>query len=279
MLNMCKFLLSITIPKKKRTFDPLSNLPFMRKIILGEPLLHLESVDSTNTYATALLRQGTATEGTVILADFQTQGRGQGGNRWFSDAGNNLLCSIILKPDFLMAGRQFYLSMCVSNAILDLVLPITQPVRIKWPNDILVNERKVAGILIENTIIGKNLGTSLIGIGLNVNQKVFPPDLPNPTSLCMATGKEYDLADSLSLLLKLFTTHINMLYCERYAEIKTIYLNNLWGLNDWALYTDASGIFEGRIADVADSGELMVVLRSGVMKQYGFKEITFPHLV
>ena len=248
----------------------------MRKITLGEPLLHLESVDSTNTYATALLRKGTATEGTVILADHQTQGRGQGGSRWFSDVGNSLLCSIILKPDFLMAGRQFYLSMCVSNAIIELILPFTQPVRIKWPNDILANGRKVAGILIENTILGKNLNTSLIGIGLNVNQKVFPSDLPNPISLSMATGKEYGLADSLSALLKSLTTHINKLYSERYADIKTIYLNNLWGLNDWVVYADSSGTFEGRIADVSDSGELMVVHRSGAIKQYGFKEITFP---
>jgi BirA family biotin operon repressor/biotin-[acetyl-CoA-carboxylase] ligase len=248
----------------------------MRKITLGEPLLQLESVDSTNTYATGLLSKGTAIEGTVILTGHQTQGKGQGGSRWVSDARNNLLCSIILKPGFLLAEKQFYLSMCVSNAIIDFILPVTQPVRIKWPNDILVNGRKVAGILIENTILDRNLNTSVVGIGININQKHFPPDLPNPASLCSITGKEFDLADALSGLLMSLNTNVNKLYSEKYTEIKTTYLNNLQGLNKWAIYTDSSGVFEGRIADVADSGELMVVHRGGGMKQYGFKEIIFP---
>jgi len=247
----------------------------MKKPILGKPILKLTSVDSTNNYATALLSNDTTGEGTVILADVQTQGRGHGGNKWFSDAGKNLLCSIILKPDFLVAERQFFLSMCVSNAIHDLILPIARPVFIKWPNDILLIGKKVAGILIENTIIGNHMNTSVIGIGLNVNQEYFPCDLHDPISLSIATGKKYDLNNILSGLIKSLSFHIEKLYLEQYAEIKTIYLNNLWSLNEWAFYTDTSGIFEGRIADVADSGELMMIHRNGIMKQYGFKEIAF----
>jgi BirA family biotin operon repressor/biotin-[acetyl-CoA-carboxylase] ligase len=251
----------------------------MRKFTIGYPLIRLQSVDSTNVYAAQLLRNSKVTEGTVILAVHQTQGKGQGSNRWVSEAGCNLLFSLILLPDFMLAERQFYLSMCVSSAILDFINPIVQSVRIKWPNDILINGRKLAGILIENTILDRNLHTSIVGIGININQKEFPPDLPNPTSLSIATGKEYDLSDSLTALLKSLNTHIFKLYRERFAEIKTTYLNNLWGLNEWAVYKDSSGTFEGRIADVADSGELIVVLRSGATKQYGFKEIAFQNLV
>jgi BirA family biotin operon repressor/biotin-[acetyl-CoA-carboxylase] ligase len=163
--------------------------------------------------------------------------------------------------------------MCVSSAIHDYLETIIQPVRIKWPNDILVKGKKIAGILIENTIVGRNLHTSIVGIGLNVNQKNFPDDVPDPTSLIIATGKEYDLSDSLSGLLESLNLHISKLYGKSFTEIKTRYLNNLWGLNDWAAYSDASGSFEGRITDVADSGELMVLHRDGKIKNYGFREI------
>jgi BirA family transcriptional regulator, biotin operon repressor / biotin---[acetyl-CoA-carboxylase] ligase len=248
----------------------------MRKITIGYPLIKLETVDSTNAYATQMLRTGQVTEGTVILAVNQTQGKGQGGNRWISEPGSNLLLSLILRPDFILAERQFFLSMCVSNAIQGFLEPVTSPVRIKWPNDILVQGRKIAGILIENTILNQNLHTSVVGIGLNVNQQDFPDDLPDAVSLRRATGMEYNLSDTLDGLLASLTIHLTKLYEKSYAEIKTTYLNNLWGLNAWAWYSDASGAFEGRIVDVADSGELVVMNRKGTAKAFGFKEIKFP---
>lgn len=248
----------------------------MRKITIGYPLIKLETVDSTNIYATQLLKTGQVNEGTVILAVYQTRGKGQGGNRWISEPASNLLLSLILRPDFILAERQFFLSMCVSNAIQGFLAQVTLPVLIKWPNDILVQGRKIAGILIENTILNQNLHTSVVGIGLNVNQQDFPDDLPGPISLRTATGREYNLSDTLDGLLASLTLHLTKLYEKSFAEIKETYLNNLWGLNAWAWYSDASGTFEGRIVDVADSGELMVVNRKGIPKAYGFKEIQFP---
>jgi BirA family transcriptional regulator, biotin operon repressor / biotin---[acetyl-CoA-carboxylase] ligase len=248
----------------------------MRKITLGYPLIRLESVDSTNIYAAQLLRTGQVTEGTVILAVDQTQGKGQGTNRWISEPGANLLLSLILRPDFILAEQQFFLSMCVSNAIHGFLEPVAPPVLIKWPNDILLQGRKVAGILIENTILDRNLHTSVVGIGLNVNQQDFPDTLPDPISIRMVTGREHILSECLDGLLASLTFHLNKLYEKSFAEIKTYYLNNCWGLNTWARYTDASGIFEGRIVDVAATGELIVVNRTGTLKAYGFKEIKFP---
>lgn len=247
----------------------------MNHIRLGQPLIQLQSVDSTNTYAAQLIRNSGATEGTAILTVYQSMGKGHGGNRWISEAGRNLLFSIILKPESILAERHFFLSMCVSGAIQEFIMSVAGPVHIKWPNDILLQGKKVAGILIENTILKQNLHTSVIGIGLNVNQTEFPADLHNPTSLALVAGREFDLSESLNLLLRSLEVHIDRLYEERYAEIKTFYLNHLHRLNIWADYKDSTGVFRGRIVDIADSGNLIVIQENGKEKQYGFKEIVF----
>jgi len=175
----------------------------------------------------------------------------------------------------LLAERQFYLSMCVSNAVRDFIASMAHPAQIKWPNDILLRGKKISGLLIENSILEQYIKTAVVGIGININQHEFPPEVPDPISLSIATGKEYDLTDLLSSLIKSLEINISRLYHEAFGEIKTKYLNNLLRLNEWAVYADSSGSFEGRIADVADSGELMVVLRNHEMRYYGFKEIKF----
>ena len=247
----------------------------MKKVILGYPLLQLQTIDSTNNYASLLLRQETVTEGTVILAVHQTGGRGQGGNQWISDKGMNLLFSIILKPDFLAVSKQFYLSMSVAAGIQQYISDLEIPALIKWPNDILTDGRKLAGVLIENTVMGPNLSTSVIGIGLNVNQKVFPADLPNATSFTLETGKTFDLYDALQKLLSCLEQRINRLYEGRFVEIKSAYLNGLWMMNTWMSFADNAGSFLGRIVDVAESGELVVKRQSGETSLYGIKEISY----
>jgi BirA family biotin operon repressor/biotin-[acetyl-CoA-carboxylase] ligase len=247
----------------------------MKNFMTGHSLIRLESVDSTNTYAARLLSQKKADEGTVILTAYQSMGKGHGGNKWISEAGCNLLFSVILCPEFLLAERQFYLSMCISNGIHEFIEPMIQHATVKWPNDILIREKKVAGILIENRICNQYLLTSVVGIGLNVNQKDFPPGLPGPVSLSLAAGREFDLTETLQGLLRSLDKHISLLYEERFAETKTYYLNHLYRMNEWAEFTDSAGIFTGRIADIADTGELIVLRQNGVQKLYGFKEIAF----
>jgi BirA family biotin operon repressor/biotin-[acetyl-CoA-carboxylase] ligase len=246
----------------------------MNPIVTGKPLITLKSVDSTNDFATRLLRQENVPEGTVILADHQTQGKGHGGNQWTSEPGSNLLFSLILKPDFLLAERQFFLSMSISNALFDFISGIAQPVHLKWPNDILLQKGKVAGILIENALLNQHMLTSVVGIGMNINQQVFPSGLPNPTSLAIVTGKNFDLRDIFDRLCKMLDIHLNRLYLEAYGEIKSHYLNHLWKMNEWSAFTESHGTFEGRITDVADSGELIVEDRAGKLRRYGFKEVT-----
>lgn len=246
----------------------------MKKVKLGNPLLQLQSVDSTNNYASRLLRQEKVAEGTVILADYQTDGRGQGGNAWISDKEMNLLFSLILKPD-LPVSRQFYLSMAVCVGIQEFVSEQGIPAQIKWPNDILAGHRKLSGILIENTVMGSVVDTSVIGIGLNMNQLAFPPDVPEASSLALETGKTFDLSPAFQKLLTQLERWIQFLYDDRLSEIKTAYLNRLWRLNTWLILTDQSGKFRGRIADVADTGELIVKRQNGGTRLYGFKEISF----
>jgi BirA family biotin operon repressor/biotin-[acetyl-CoA-carboxylase] ligase len=247
----------------------------MRTVTLGFPLIHLVSVDSTNKYAAGILHNEQVTEGTVILADVQTHGKGQGKNIWLSDKGLNLLCSIVLKPDFLPAYKQFYLSMCVATGIHDCLADLGVRPQVKWPNDILINGKKVAGILIENTILSHNLFTSIIGIGLNVNQISFPAGIPNPASLAGETGKTYDVPHLLEQMLPFLQKRLNKLYAEDFAGVKSQYLNTLWLLNTRALFTDHQGKFEGRIVDVAESGELVILTSAGETRIYGFKEVEF----
>ena len=133
-----------------------------------------DELESTNNYAKQLVSDKVE-EGTVVLAQFQSKGRGQQGNYWESETGKNLLFSLILYPDFLEAEFQFSLSMLVSLAIVSVLDEETDEVQIKWPNDIYVGKLKIAGILIENTIKGSKLGSTIVGVGLNLNQEMFTP--------------------------------------------------------------------------------------------------------
>jgi BirA family transcriptional regulator, biotin operon repressor / biotin---[acetyl-CoA-carboxylase] ligase len=247
----------------------------MKTISLGYPLVQLQSVDSTNNFASQYLKQGNIEEGTVILAVHQTSGRGQGSNTWVSEKGLNLLFSIILKPDFLPAYKQFYLSMAVALGIQGYISALGIPALIKWPNDIVVDKKKLAGVLIENTILSRNLSYSVIGIGVNVNQVIFPPGLPDPTSLALEAGRSYDLSGALKELLSSLEVPINKLYQGNHSEIKSAYLNRLWLMNTEATFNDQTGRFRGRIVDIADNGELMVIRKDGVIRTYGFKEVVF----
>src|SRR5680860_150521 len=155
-------------------------------------IIVLKDVESTNNYANQLILSN-AEEGTVVLAQFQKKGRGQQGNQWESQSGKNLLASIILYPKFLKAGNQFLISKMVSLGLVEYLRHEVRDVSIKWPNDIYIGNKKIAGILIENAIKGRNLFSTVIGVGLNLNQKNFLSDAPNPVSLYQLTGKEYNI--------------------------------------------------------------------------------------
>lgn len=238
-------------------------------------LIHLSETESTNQYLSNLLRKEELVEGTTIVADLQTAGKGQGDSFWESEKGKNLTFSIVLYPDFLEAQDQFLISQFISLAIIDTISSRIKNTSIKWPNDIYVDDKKIAGILIENVLCGKNIESSVIGIGLNVNQDVFLSDAPNPISLKQLTNEHFDL----TLLLEEIRGNIFKRYMqvinEKIPTIGSEYLSRLYRKNGLFKYQENNCIFEARIYTVSPLGELVLETSNGEIKVVGFKEIDF----
>ena len=252
--------------------------------------MHLPSVDSTNNYAKQHLAKSSPIDGTVILADEQFAGRGQAGNVWQSEPNKNLTFSIIYRTGFFLATEQFYLSMAVSlgikyavNSMLSMqyensLLPTKLlNTTIKWPNDIYVGNKKIAGILIENTISGMNLKYSVIGIGLNVNQENFPEEM-NATSLKVLFKKEMKKTEILNEVLVSIEKYFLLLKERKFERIKKEYLENIFRYKETAFFKKEEQIFEGKITDVDVTGNLIIETQNGSgssEEKFGFKEISF----
>jgi BirA family transcriptional regulator, biotin operon repressor / biotin---[acetyl-CoA-carboxylase] ligase len=244
-------------------------------MIIGSNLLFHESLSSTNTTAAQLVRTGEPAEGTIIHTDFQSAGRGQAGNKWESEKGKNLLFSIILYPKSVRPEDQFLISMTISLGICDFLDRHCQGTRIKWPNDIYFNNDKIAGILIENSIMGSSIENTIAGIGLNINQEKFTGVHPDPVSLKMATGKDYDTADCLTdLLSDLDKRYKQLLYGDR-GMIRNDYLSRLYRFNEWRSYKLADSVFSGRIKDVLMTGQIRIEQEDGSIRDYSFKEFGY----
>ena len=241
----------------------------------GKTPIILAEVDSTNNYANHLILSEAAEEGTVVLAYYQKKGRGQVGNQWESEAGKNLLCSIILFPRFLLAEHQFYISKVVSLALFDFLRKETDNVTIKWPNDLYVGKKKIAGILIENALKGKFLLHSVAGVGLNLNQEEFLTDAPNPVSLKQITGKNYQQEKVIQeISVRLFYWY-NKLKQGELEVIADAYFSRLFRIGRWSHFRKANSVFEARIAGVGEYGQLLLEDRQGKITNYMFKEVEF----
>lgn len=241
-------------------------------------IVHLSSVDSTNKYALKLIENGRCEEGMVIVAGEQTAGKGHAENYWESEKGKNLTFSLILQPLFIDPAKQFLITQIVSVAILRFLqkmLP-TGIVRIKWPNDIYVQDKKIAGILIQNTIRGQNLDYSIIGIGLNVNQEVFQSDAPNPVSLITFTGKQHKLDELLDrLFVEITTLYSNSASADFVESLNNSYLENLYRFNKFSDFMADGKEFKGKIVGIGEYGNLQLEQKNGQVTEYDFKEIKF----
>jgi len=244
-------------------------------MIIGSVRVHHEKVSSTNTVAALLLNGPKPVEGTVITASFQEKGRGQTGNGWESEAGKNLLMSVILYPLTVRAEDQFIISQTVSLALYDLVRQQTSGVKIKWPNDIYVKDDKIAGILIENSIMGNSIVSTVAGIGLNVNQKRWKGSAPNPVSLANLTGREYDPVKILDDLVRLLDERYAMATGNAADRLSADYHDALYRRGEWHHYADAEGEFTGMIESAGAGGLLRVRRENGISRDYAFKEIDY----
>jgi BirA family biotin operon repressor/biotin-[acetyl-CoA-carboxylase] ligase len=240
---------------------------------LNFPIIRLSEVDSTNNYAMNLVRQGVARNFQCIWALHQNQGRGQRGNSWLSENGKNLTCSIIFFPLSLEATENFYLSMTVCLAAKRFLEKICNGVQIKWPNDIYLAGKKTGGILIENTLDKQNVKSSVIGVGINLNQSEFPADIPNATSVFLNSGIVQEIEPNLQLLYNSITEGLKKLDLKLYSEIKTEYLECLYGIGIQLKFKDSKGEFTGVIEGVEDTGELIIKDERGNKRIYAFKEV------
>ena len=217
-------------------------------------------------------------EGYVVWSEEQTAGRGHNQNSWESERGANLTFSLLLKPFFIGPEQQFLLTQIVSLAIVDLLRDIfpKEKIKIKWPNDIYIGDRKVAGILIQNFIKGQTIDFSIVGIGLNVNQKQFFSDAPNPVSLIHLTGKPLDREKLLDSLLnqigKYYEQSASPLFRE---EIGNKYLSHLFSYRQPAVFKAKGLRFQATITGIGKFGQLILQLENGREQLYAFKDVEF----
>ena len=243
--------------------------------IFPVPLIHISETNSTNNYLQSLCSKQKVEELTVVVADFQTSGRGQRGNSWESDSGKNLLFSIVIFPEFLEARRQFLISQIISLAIKEELDTYTTDISIKWPNDIYWKEKKICGILIENDLMGRNISQSIAGIGININQETFHSFAPNPVSLRQITGKEFDLFEILKNIVLRIQSYYSLLKKGNTESIVCQYEMSLFRKEGMHRFKDANGEFLARIICVETEGRLILEDEILNKRGYMFKEVEY----
>lgn len=236
--------------------------------------IHLPETTSTNDF----LRRYEGEEGallTCVSTDFQTAGRGQGTNMWESERGCNLTFSVLCRPVGLPPLRQFALLEACSLALRDVLSRRAEGFSVKWPNDIYWHDRKISGTLSECAIVHGRVGRCILGVGLNVNQREFRSDAPNPVSLLQVLGRETSRDELLRETLREMARYLGMVNAVNFDGLDEAYHAALYRLGEWHAYEDASGRFEGCILGVAPTGHLSVADRRGAVRKYAFKEVRF----
>jgi BirA family biotin operon repressor/biotin-[acetyl-CoA-carboxylase] ligase len=239
--------------------------------MIGHKIIHLDTVDSTNNYTAKLVRSGELQSGAVILTDEQFAGRGQRGNSWESEAGNNLLSSCYVEHDNLSVEHQFRLSQWVSLALCELLAHLRIEAKIKWPNDIYVGNRKIAGVLIENSIGSKGVNFSIIGVGLNVNQIDF--SIPRATSVRQETGQHYLIDTILYSYINALNKFHDLL--NHPDQLQQLYLERMYKRNEFQTFLIDGREVVGKIVTVTSLGRLVVALDDDQLMEYDIQEISF----
>lgn len=245
------------------------------------PITWFDSIDSTNSEARRRLPANAKMS--VYAAKFQTAGRGQRGNKWSSAAGQNLTFTVLLNftqpqmPD-LAVRNQFLLSIASALSVSDLLRKLNIRNTIKWPNDIYIGRRKVCGMLIENIVGNAGLEHSIIGIGLNLNQTEFPPELVNPTSVLVSSGLRTVPEEVLDDFLDIFSGYMPYLSdIEGINEIRNKYVSRLFGLGVSREYHDClrNVDFTGTIKGISEEGQLLMEMPDKTVTNYSFKEVSY----
>jgi BirA family biotin operon repressor/biotin-[acetyl-CoA-carboxylase] ligase len=240
-------------------------------------LIKLNAIDSTNLYLKQLVAKNDCEDYTVVQAEYQHEGRGQMGTTWSSDKGKNLIFSVLINFKSFKVQDQFYLSMAISLAMVKVLnSTVKNSLLIKWPNDILAVNDKLAGILIENILGGNGIKKSIIGIGLNVNQLEFPKNIPNVTSLQQLTGHNYNTRELLNKSIEAIKFYVQFVEKKEFKLLKEQYLKYLYKFKIPAMFKDTSEqVFLGKIIDIAEDGRLKIELENEKIRKFNLKEIKF----
>lgn len=260
--------------KSHSIFNKVSNILPFRVNSERLPIIHLSSVDSTNNYLMAYKpREGETM--TVVYADEQTAGRGQGSNHWESEPGKNLTFSVLVHPTMVPVMRQFLLSEAGALALWDVLGQYlgADDVKMKWPNDIYWKDKKISGTLIETRLGGGHVKDCVYGIGVDVNQEKFVSDAPNPVSMKQILGHDVDLKELLNKIIDSFKKYYAAIENGEYAAISELYHSGLYRAHGFHRYKDKDGEFEAAIVEVEDSGNLILRDREGCIRSYAFKEV------
>ncbi len=232
---------------------------------------YIQSTNSTNDHILNINE-----DMALVYTDLQTVGRGQRGNSWESEEGKNLTFSFMLKPQNTPADRQFTVSKIVALALVNTLKHYDIEAKIKWPNDIYVNDFKISGILIENSLNTKGqLSRVVCGIGLNVNQTKFLSNAPNPISIAMINGNEKDKVEVLEKFCKEFETLYTVQNLDNHELIDNEYWNKLYRKDEVFEYCDKEGKFKGKIIGIASYGELIIQKEDTSIHKYMFKEVSY----
>jgi BirA family biotin operon repressor/biotin-[acetyl-CoA-carboxylase] ligase len=254
----------------------------METLFIGRNCIRLSETESTNTYAINLLKEVNVTEGTIIIAENQTKGRGQRGSYWLAEPGENITSSLIIHPEFLSLNEHFLISkiiaLSIQKSIKDFLLTDKSDIKIKWPNDIMVKGHKISGILIENTIQDTRIKNCIIGFGINVNQTSFG-ELNNIATSVFCLNKRKSNADEIiNSVCSYFESYYLKLKQKKYKPINEEYLENLLHYNVLFQYNEIASdkIILGKIVDVENNGLIVIkTVPNNEIKKYSLKEINF----
>ncbi len=240
-------------------------------------IIKLNATDSTNCFLKDLAQNSILENFTVVVTKNQVNGRGQQEKKWISEPHKNLTFSTFVKHNKFKTYHKKYLTYAISLAIYEVLLKQKLPkLSIKWPNDIMSANKKICGILIENTFIGENIKNSVIGIGLNVNQEKFPDYLTKATSIKLETSSEYNLDKLLKDILIQLQEKIKLLASKQFHFLEENYLKVLYKKNIPSMFkNNRDKIFIGIICGISNDGKLLIQLENDSIKEFGIKEVTF----
>lgn len=242
---------------------------------MSSRLTLLPQTASTNLYLSEQHPAAFSGCGMAVATFHQTAGRGQRGNQWVSEPGMNLHYSLLFRPENVPSNNQFILSEAVSLVARNILAEYADEVVIKWPNDLYRKGQKMGGILIENHLKGSLVEQAIIGIGLNINQTLFPTFQPEASSLALVTGQTYDLEALVARLHKQLCKTLNDFSMEQAEDLQRFYLNNLYRRDGFHAYADSEGPFMAKIRGIKPQGDLQLEREDGTVKAYGFKDVTF----